>query len=70
MSNNDRQFETYSEIIKITAKLIESLLCDVRQHIGWLFNITESIAFLDMILSFANIVSLKDNYGMKKLLLK
>lgn len=55
-SLDDRQAEAFAEINIMTERVVQDLLTLIRQHMGWLFNISESLAFLDMMHAFANLV--------------
>lgn len=41
---------------------MQELSASVRRDLHWLLNVTESIALLDMIVSFANLVTQSDSY--------
>ncbi|KAL6046684.1 MutS protein msh4 [Balamuthia mandrillaris] len=57
ISYNARLSESMNEILLMTDRIIEDLLNKIRKHIGCLFKVSESIALLDMLASFATYVS-------------
>jgi DNA mismatch repair protein MSH4 len=66
-SLNARQDEAYCDIVTITERIIQSLLQTIRSNIMWLFQVSESIGFLDLMLCFANLVVLNPDYCMPQL---
>ena len=61
-SLNDRQEESFAEITLMTSRVLQELLANLRTRIGWLYNVAESIAFLDMMSSHARFILLQDDY--------
>jgi DNA mismatch repair protein MSH4 len=53
--------------VTITERIIQSLLQTIRSNIMWLFQVSESIGFLDLMLCFANLVVLNPDYCMPQL---
>lgn len=47
--------------------MIEGLVTEIRKHLGCLYRLSEALALLDMLLSFANHVTLHDDYGIRVL---
>jgi DNA mismatch repair protein MSH4 len=48
-SLDQRQRESFNEILLLTVKEVQVLLSDIRMQMGWLFTVSESIALLDML---------------------
>lgn len=59
-SYNERLRESGAEISLLTAKVVEELIANVRQHLGVIHSVSDSISMLDMIYSFASWVCLSD----------
>ncbi|XP_064639477.1 mutS protein homolog 4-like [Lineus longissimus] len=57
---NDRVKESLQEIYLMTNIVITELLNDIRDQIGCLYKLTECVATLDMLLSFAHACTLSD----------
>ncbi len=62
ISLNDRQRNAFNEITVMAESVLQDLLSEIREHMGWLIVLAESLAFVDMMLSFANTVSLNDGF--------
>ena len=45
------------------SQVCQNLLTELRQHLSVLFAVVESIALVDMLLCFAHLVTLSDQYG-------
>ncbi len=63
ISLNDRQREAFNEIISITAQLTTRLLTAIRHEMTWLYLLAESLAFLDLTVSFATFTLLGQAHG-------
>lgn len=61
-SLNDRQAEAYSEIILMTDRILQGILSKIRTHITWIYTLAESVALLDVLVCFANFVTVNDGY--------
>jgi DNA mismatch repair protein MSH4 len=59
---NSRQSDAFREVLAQTNRVLETTLDAVRQHMSWLFTVTESLALLDMLRAFAHLVSVSDQY--------
>jgi DNA mismatch repair ATPase MutS len=62
VSLNDKQADAFAEINSMTERVLEGLLACVRKHAAWLHDVSEGVALVDMLLAFANHVSLSDGY--------
>ncbi|CAH1773969.1 unnamed protein product [Owenia fusiformis] len=51
---NERIKESLQEIYLMTNVVVSGLLVDIREHIGCLYKLTECVAMLDMLVSFAH----------------
>lgn len=63
-SLNTRLREVTEDILQLTMKALEPLVQKIRNHIGWLVTVSESIGILDVLYSFATVVcsaSIKEN---------
>lgn len=60
LKRNQKISDAHTEVILMSDKAVQALINDVRQHMGPLFRICEGIAMLDMIASFAQIVTTQD----------
>ncbi|KAL9651788.1 hypothetical protein ABK040_014433 [Willaertia magna] len=61
-SLNVRLRDIMEEIYLLTENVINKLTEKIRQNLGQLFKISESIGLLDMLFSFATLVTLSNNY--------
>ncbi|KAI8839742.1 muts domain V-domain-containing protein [Chytriomyces cf. hyalinus JEL632] len=57
---NDRINESLTEVYLMSDKIIAELVVDVSRFAGLLYNISESIALLDMLASFAHVADTSD----------
>jgi DNA mismatch repair protein MSH4 len=57
---NQKITDSHNEVINMSDRSIQELIDDIRTEIYPLFKISESIAMLDMITSFAQLVTTKD----------
>ncbi|KAJ1417315.1 muts domain V-domain-containing protein, partial [Ochromonadaceae sp. CCMP2298] len=57
-SLSDRANEAITQALSLTHELIQALLADLRTNIDCLFTLTDSVAMLDMLSSFADLVAL------------
>jgi DNA mismatch repair protein MSH4 len=57
---NQKISDAHTEVILMSDNTIQALIADVRQHMGSLFHICEGIAMLDMLASFAHLVTTQD----------
>ncbi|CEP03601.1 DNA mismatch repair proteins mutS family domain-containing protein [Plasmodiophora brassicae] len=62
ISLDDRRKEALGDVLILTEHCLQELSASVRRDLHWLLNVTESIALLDMIVSFANLVTQSDSY--------
>jgi DNA mismatch repair protein MSH4 len=60
LKRNQKISEAHTEVILMSDKTVQALIADVRQHMGSLFRICEGIAMLDMLASFAHLVTTQD----------
>lgn len=60
-SFNERLRESGAEISLLTAKVVDDLVAKVREHLGVIHSVSDSMSMLDMFHSFATWVSLSDN---------
>lgn len=52
--------DSHTEVLLMSDKAVQELIADVRTHMSVLFKICESISMLDMIASFAQVVTSQD----------
>lgn len=57
---NQKIADAHTEVILMSDNTVQALIADVRQHMGSLFRICEGVAMLDMLASFAHLVSTQD----------
>ena len=57
---NQKIADAHNEVILMSDKAVQDLIAAVREHMGSLFRICEGIAMLDMIASFAQLVTSRD----------
>lgn len=57
---NHRITDAHNEAVMLSDKVIQQLLEGIREHIPHLFRVCESIALLDMIGSFGQLVTTRD----------
>jgi DNA mismatch repair protein MSH4 len=62
MKRNQKITISHQEVVLMSDELVQELTEEVRGHMSVLFKICESIAMLDMIAAFAQLVTTKD-YG-------
>lgn len=60
LKRNQKISDAHTEVILMSDKTVQKLIADVRQHMGSLFRICEGIAMLDMLASFAHLVTTQD----------
>lgn len=60
LKRNQKIADAHTEVILMSDKTVQALIADVRQHMGSLFRICEGVAMLDMLASFAHLVSTQD----------
>lgn len=60
ISLEERRKDAFSSIIIQTGRVIEQLLIEVRNNISWMHRVSESIALLDLLLSFSHYVTLNE----------
>ncbi|KAM0701102.1 hypothetical protein Q7P35_011463 [Cladosporium inversicolor] len=60
LKRNQKVSDAHTEVILMSDKTVQALIADVRQHMGSLFRICEGVAMLDMLASFAHLVSTQD----------
>jgi DNA mismatch repair protein MSH4 len=57
---NQKISDAHTEVIIMSDQTVQALIADLRQHMGSLFRICEGVAMLDMLASFAHLVSTQD----------
>lgn len=60
LKRNQKIADAHTEVILMSDNTVQALVADVRQHMGSLFRICEGVAMLDMLASFAHLVSTQD----------
>lgn len=60
LKRNQKIADAHTEVILMSDETVQALIADVRQHMGSLFRICEGVAMLDMLASFAHLVSTQD----------
>ena len=60
LKRNQKITDAHTEVILMSDKAVQALIADVRQHMGSLFRICEGVAMLDMLASFAHLVTTQD----------
>lgn len=60
LKRNQKISDAHTEVILMSDKAVQALIADVRQHMGSLFRTCEGIAMLDMLASFAHLVTTQD----------
>lgn len=60
LKRNQKISDAHNEVILMSDKAVQTLKADVRQHMGSLFRICEGVAMLDMLASFAHLVTTQD----------
>jgi DNA mismatch repair protein MSH4 len=60
LKRNQKISDAHTEVILMSDKAVQALIADARQHMGSLFRICEGIAMLDMLASFAHLVTTQD----------
>eukprot|EP01127_Copromyxa_protea_P020772 TRINITY_DN697_c0_g1_i7.p2 TRINITY_DN697_c0_g1~~TRINITY_DN697_c0_g1_i7.p2 ORF type:complete len:367 (-),score=47.58 TRINITY_DN697_c0_g1_i7:64-1164(-) len=62
ISLNNRYREALSEILLLTERVVDDLILNgLRQNLGAIYKLNDSIAYLDMFCSFVTYISLSDN---------
>eukprot|EP00474_Spongospora_subterranea_P004223 CRZ04681.1 hypothetical protein [Spongospora subterranea] len=62
ISLDDRRTESLGDVLLLTERCLQELSSSIRMHLPWLLNVTESIAVLDLLVNFANLVTQHDSY--------
>lgn len=62
ISINDRRKESIKSIYLLTNSIIDSLINEINEDMDLIVRIIDGIALLDMLLSFANHITLHSNY--------
>ncbi|EEH35041.2 MutS [Paracoccidioides lutzii Pb01] len=57
---NQKITDAHNEVINMSDRSIQELIEDIRSEIAGLFRVSESIAMLDMLASFAHLVTMQD----------
>jgi DNA mismatch repair protein MSH4 len=60
MKRNQKIADAHTEVLTMSDKSIQELIANVREHMSVLFKICESVAMLDMLASFAQVVTSLD----------
>lgn len=61
ISLDDRRREAFSDILFMIDEITQDCQLSLRKHISWLYKVSESIGYLDVLSSFANYVTLTQN---------
>jgi len=61
-SLNQQYKETWSKIMELTQRAVEKVVHAIREEMAALYSISDSVAILDMLLSFATLVTCTDNW--------
>ena len=57
---NERQKESMKEIMILSSRVVSELLLDLRSHIATIYNINDSVALLDLLLSLTTFATLSN----------
>ncbi|KAK5124000.1 hypothetical protein LTR85_002197 [Meristemomyces frigidus] len=60
MKRNQKIADSHTEVLLMSDKSVQDLIANVREHMSALFKICEGIAMLDMLASFAQVVTSQD----------
>ncbi|KAK0870903.1 MutS protein msh4 [Friedmanniomyces endolithicus] len=60
MKRNQKIADAHIEVLMMSDQSVQGLIADVREHMSALFRICEGIAMLDMLASFAQVVTSQD----------
>lgn len=60
IQKNQKIVDSVTEVLLMSDKAIQTLISEIRQHIPILFKISESIAMLDMLASFGQLVTIHE----------
>ncbi|KAK3677810.1 MutS protein msh4 [Recurvomyces mirabilis] len=60
MKRNQKIANAHSEVLVMSSQTVEQLITDIREHMSALFKICEGLAMLDMLASFAQVVTSQD----------
>ena len=60
MKRNQKIIDSHAEVLLMSDKAVQELIAEVRQHMSILFKISEAVAMLDMLASFAQLVTVQD----------
>lgn len=60
LKRNQKIADSHTEVLLLSDKSVTDLIADVREHMSALFKICEGIAMLDMLASFAHVVTSQD----------
>lgn len=60
VKRNQKISDSHTEVLLMSDKTIQNLITDIRSHLSILFKISESLAMLDMLSSFAQLVTTYD----------
>lgn len=60
MKRNQKIVDSHTEVILMSDKAVQELTSEVRQYMSVLFKISEAIAMLDMLASFAQLVTVQE----------
>nr|POE51753.1 muts protein like 4 [Quercus suber] len=60
MKRNQKIADAHLEVLMMSDKAVRDLISDLREHMSILFKISESVAMLDMLSSFAQLVTSMD----------
>ncbi|KAI5358489.1 Putative DNA mismatch repair protein MutS, core [Septoria linicola] len=60
VQRNQKVNDAHTEVMLMSDRSVKELIADVREHMSGLFKVCECVAMLDMLASFAHLVSLQD----------
>jgi DNA mismatch repair protein MSH4 len=60
LKRNQKISDSHTEVLTMSDKSIQELIANVREHMSVLFKICEGVAMLDMLASFAQVVTSQD----------
>ena len=62
LKSNQKIANAHNEVVMLSDKSVQGLIASIREHMSILFKVCESIAMLDMLSAFAQIVTTTQNY--------
>jgi DNA mismatch repair ATPase MutS len=64
---NERQCELFNDICIFTATILQELITFIKQHMLWLYLLSDHISLIDLLMSFATYISLTPDLTRPKL---